>query len=81
MGEMPFSDGLDDVVSFTRSNGNAMVALSTGSAFAAPTLFGTGLASSTFNAAMGDVDGDERADAVVFAISPPFAPVVAKTNN
>jgi hypothetical protein len=62
------ADGRQDLVCFARSRGEVYVALSTGSAFAAPVRWHGWFAVSTNERPrVADVDGDGRADIVTFA--------------
>jgi hypothetical protein len=75
-------DGLDDIVTFVRgSAGDVYVALSNGSSFGAGQFWHTNMGYNAEITDMGDVDGDERSDAVVFSQGSNPVVWVAKANN
>jgi hypothetical protein len=60
-------DGFDDLVAFTRgTTADVRVSLSTGSGFAAPTLWHGSFNPASTTPGLIDVDGDRRADAISF---------------
>ena len=67
-------DGKDDIIDFARTEGKVFVALSTGAGFSAPTQWHPFFAVSTYERpAVGDVDGDGKADILTFTTDNPSA--------
>jgi hypothetical protein len=75
-------DGLDDIVTYTRGTaGDVWVALSNGSSFGPGQFWHDMMGIGSELPAVADVDGDERADAVVFSQGSNPVVWVAKANN
>lgn len=75
-------DGLDDIACFTRDNfGDVWVALSDGSSFGPVQFWHDWMGINQERPALADVDGDERADAVVFGQGNQGLVFVARSNN